>query len=72
MAAPRSSTLSQKPVSASSQAAKGDASAKQRAARKPARVRAADSSLAADILRQIKIDGEALSAQIERLRHRFL
>ena len=72
MAAPRSSTLSQKPVSAASQATQPGAPAKQPAARKPARVRATDNGLAADILRQIKIDGEALSAQIERLRHRFL
>jgi len=35
-------------------------------------VSTADSRKIAAILREIQIDGEALSAQIKRLRHRFL
>nr|WP_294527743.1 hypothetical protein [uncultured Rhodopila sp.] len=32
----------------------------------------ADSRKAAEMLREIQIEGEALSARIDRLRHRFL
>lgn len=42
--------------------------AKKAAAKRPT----ADSRKAAEMLREIQIEGEALSAQIDRLRHRFL
>jgi hypothetical protein len=52
----------------------GAASPKKAAASKPAgrAVSARGRSKAAEMLREIQIDGKALSVQIERLRHRFL
>jgi hypothetical protein len=44
------------------------AAAKKAVAKRPT----ADSRKAAEILREIQIEGEALSARIDRLRHRFL
>ncbi len=68
MAASRSAT-------ACSKAALSAAPKKVPVATMAARARAvstADSRKIAAMLREIQIDGEALSAQIERLRHRFL
>jgi hypothetical protein len=49
------------------------ATAAQKPARKTPGARAvSDSRKAAEMLREIQIEGEALSAQIDRLRHRFL
>jgi hypothetical protein len=74
MAAPPSSPVHPKSTQAASPA-KATASvakkppAKKRTARAPSTT---DSRKVAEILREIQIDGEVLSARIKRLRHRFL
>jgi hypothetical protein len=71
MPVPRSSTAHSKPAAA--RQAKPSAN-KPTAAHKPTQraVSRRGRSKAAQMLREIQIDGQALSAQIERLRHRFL
>ena len=78
MTAPRSSTAPSgtappppRRKTASSVAPKP--AAKKSPARQPVnRAAAADRRKVTELLRELQIDGEALSAQIERLRHRFL
>jgi hypothetical protein len=68
MPVPRSSTAQSKPAAAKQAPASGAKQTKpaQRAVSRRGR------SKAAQMLREIQIDGKALSVQIERLRHRFL
>ncbi len=65
MVASRSATVTPK--------APGKPAAKETGARKTASAQRApaDNRVVADLLRDLQIDGKALSAQIERLRHRF-
>jgi hypothetical protein len=72
MAAARSATAYSKTTLA---AAPNQVPAAKKSGAKPTVARAAttaDSRKITEMLREIQIDGEALSAQIERLRHRFL
>jgi len=74
MAASRSSPAYPKTVRPTAATKVPTQVAKKAAAKKPVArsISTTDSRRAAEMLREIQIDGELLSAQIERLRHRFL
>jgi hypothetical protein len=74
MPAPRSSTAHAKTARAASPKKAPLSAPNKAAASKPAgrAVSTRGRSQAAEMLREIQIDGKALSVQIERLRHRFL